>query len=159
MVGMLENVVAAWKEPISRIGDWSVLVKNIQPKRTVCGPVYEISNLVDRPQECLAIADMRAVQVAYPHYHTQGEIYFVLQGTGVTVVGSEEIMLAPGVIVMIPPITAHFTIVYADLVLAVVNSPPYVTGCTIELMESDPTVKFDRVQFDKWYGLSKKIEL
>ena len=54
----------------------------IHPKPTGCGPVYELKNPIERPNESFAIADMREIQVAEPHYHPETEIYFVLEGRG-----------------------------------------------------------------------------
>ena len=142
-------IADAWMRAICLIEDWSQLVKNITPKITVCGPIYEIQNLIERPHEDIAIADMRQVAVALPHYHVQDEIYFALQGSGLVVVGGEEIFIQKGSVVTIPSNTAHFTIPFDDLVLAVVCSPPYVNGCCMELTASNSAVKFSQDQFDE----------
>jgi len=68
------------------MGDWQEVVEGITPKDTYCSPVYEPKSPLDRPNESFAIADMREIKVAEPHYHTNGETetYFILSGSGLT---------------------------------------------------------------------------
>ncbi len=122
----MEVVVAAWQPYLDSIDDWQQVVEGIEPKPTGCGPVYELPNPVDRPNESFAIADMRELKVYEPHYHANGEteIYVVLQGLGTIVVGMKEQRIEKGSVIVTPPDTTHFTIPESDLVLAVINTPP-----------------------------------
>jgi mannose-6-phosphate isomerase-like protein (cupin superfamily) len=94
---------------------------------------------------------MREVKVASPHYHKNGEteIYFVIQGSGLTVVGGKEFQLEKGSVVVTPPNTTHFTIPKNDLVMMVINTPSFNAGNIVEPTESDRQVKFDKEQYDK----------
>jgi mannose-6-phosphate isomerase-like protein (cupin superfamily) len=94
---------------------------------------------------------MRGVKVALPHYHKNGEteIYFVIQGLGLTVVGGKEIYLEKGSVVVTPPNTTHFTIPKRDLVMMVINTPNFNAENIVEPTDSDPNVKFDKEQYDK----------
>lgn len=124
----VESVVAVWQPYIETIADWQQLVQGVEPKPTGCGPVYELkSPLPERGDESFAIADMRDVFVAEPHFHPNGEteIYFVLSGIGNVVVGGKENKVRPGSVVITPPDTTHFTIPEQGLVLAVVNTPSF----------------------------------
>ncbi len=93
---------------------------------------------------------MREVNVAYPHYHKgrETEIYFVIQGTGLTVVGGKEIELNKGSVVITPPNTTHYTFPKNDLVMIVVNVPRFSAKNIGEPKETDPEVKFDKDQYD-----------
>lgn len=146
----MDTVVAAWESYVDTVSDWKVLVEGVTPKETDCGLVYELGDPIDRPGESLAIADMRELEVAEPHYHTGGEteIYFVLEGAGLVVVGGVETPVAEGSVVVTPPDTAHFTIP-DGLVLAVVNTPPFSADNYVALTDSDARVGFDREQYDR----------
>jgi mannose-6-phosphate isomerase-like protein (cupin superfamily) len=120
----------------------------IHPKPTGCGPVYELKNPIERPNESFAIADMREIQVAEPHYHPETEIYFVLEGRGRMFIRDEEQLLELGSVVVIPPNSAHFTIPGGGLVLAVVNTPPFQPEHYIPLGTSNNDVGFDKAMFD-----------
>ena len=141
----IDEVFAAWKSYVDSIKDWQALVAGIIPKPTGCGPVYELPNPIDRPNESFAIADMRNLQYAEPHYHTNGEteIYIVLTGLGTIVVGGTESQLEPGSVSVTPPEIAHFTIPRENLVLAVINTPPFNAANAISLADSNTTVHFD----------------
>ncbi|MDB5178673.1 MAG: hypothetical protein JWN01_616 [Patescibacteria group bacterium] len=145
----IKALIAVWQPFTEKLEDWQSLVKTTEPKETYCGPVYEPASPLDRPNESFAIADMRQVKVAEPHYHANGEteIYFVISGTGLTVVGGEEIPLSKGTIVATPPGTAHFTIPRENLVMVVINTPPFNPENNIHLPASNPMVKFDHEQF------------
>ncbi len=123
----IDAVLAAWTPYINSIDNWESLVEGVTPKETNCGPVYEIPNPIDRPGESFAIADMRGVEHAEPHYHANGEteIYVVLSGLGKVVVGGVESQLEPGTVSVTPPDTAHYAIPTDNLVLAVINTPPF----------------------------------
>ncbi len=147
-------LVAAWKPFVANLDGWQKLVEGVTPKQTYCGPIYEPKSPLDRPNESFAIADMREVKFAEPHYHTGGEseVYFVVSGTGVTVDGGKEIPLEPGVVVVTPPNVAHFTIPKENLVLVVINTPPFNPANNLHVEHSDPSVGFDEAQFQRLKG-------
>lgn len=146
----MDEVIAAWKNYLDSVEDWQAVVKDVVPKETQCGPVYEPQSPLPERGETFAISDMRNVKVAYPHYHKNGEteIYFVVQGTGLTVVGGEEIALKKGSVVVTPPNTTHFTIPEKDLVMLVINTPSFNAENIVEPTESNPEVKFDKEQYE-----------
>ncbi len=148
----IREVIDAWKPYIAAISDWQKLVQHVEPKLTQCGPVYEIPNPIEgRENESFAISDMRQVKRAAPHYHTNGEteIYFILQGEGLTVDGGKEIPIKQGSIVITPPNTAHFTIPKQDLVLVVINTPPFSPHNCIDISETDEKLGFDKAQYER----------
>ncbi len=147
----MDEIVNAWKQYLDNLNDWQSIVDEVTPKITQCGPVYEPASPLPERSETFAISDMRDVKVAYPHYHKnrESEIYFVIQGTGLTVVGGEEIALEKGSVVVTPPNTTHFTIPEHDLVMMVINTPDFNADNIVELTKSDPNVKFDKRQYDK----------
>jgi mannose-6-phosphate isomerase-like protein (cupin superfamily) len=147
----IDEVVLIWKNYVDSIDNWESLIKGITPKNTICGPVYERPSPLEGRSETFAIGDMRRIKVAHPHYHKNGEteIYFVLQGSGLTVVGGEERYIEKGSVVVTPPDTAHFTIPKYDLVLVIVNTPSFNPNNNIEIEKTDSSVKFDRNQYDK----------
>lgn len=147
----IDEIVKVWKEYVDSIEDWQPLVDGVEPKQTSCGPVYEPqSPLTDRP-ETFAISDMRNIEVATPHYHANGEteIYFVIQGSGLTVVGGEEKRIQKGSVVITPPNTTHFTIPEKDLVMVVINSPSFNPANNIDIQETDSALKFDKEQYQR----------
>jgi mannose-6-phosphate isomerase-like protein (cupin superfamily) len=123
----MQEVVGAWSEYLATVDNWEALVEGIEPKVGGCGLVYEVPNPIERPDESFAIADMRQLELSEPHKHINGEteIYFVVQGVGKIAVGNEIHDLAPGTSIVTPPDTAHITLPGKDLVLAVVNTPPF----------------------------------
>lgn len=145
----INQVVTAWQGYLETAPDWRTIVENIEPKATGCGPVYDVPNPIERPNESFAISDMTGVKVAEPHYHANGEteIYIVLNGLGKTYVRDEVHELKPGVVVVTPPETTHFTIPEADLVMAVINTPPFSPHNVVDLHESNPAVGFDATQY------------
>jgi mannose-6-phosphate isomerase-like protein (cupin superfamily) len=150
----IQEILAAWQPYISKLaqsGDWQSAARGITPKATGCGPVYELAGPLDRPGESFAIADMREIPYAQPHYHTGGEteIYFVIAGQGMAVVGGRETLVTLGDIVVTPPGTAHYLIPASGLVVAVVNTPPFNPANNVDLAESNPKVGFDSEQFRK----------
>lgn len=130
------------------IKNWQQLVEDVTPKQTGCGPVYELPNPIERPNENFAIADMRTIHFAEPHYHVETEIYFVLQGNGLIVIGGKEQEISKGTVVTIPSNIAHFTIPKENLVLAVINTPPFKQENYIVLQASNKKVGFDKDQLD-----------
>ncbi len=149
----IQQIVDKWKEYIDTVSDWEVLTKNVEPKQTICGPVYELPSPRADLQGTFAIADMRNVEVAEPHYHTNGEteMYFVISGSGLTVVGGREINIKKGSVIITPPDTGHFTIPKENLVLVVINLPKFDQNNNIDLKDkqSNPEVGFDHEQYNK----------
>jgi len=146
---VLSELVAETQIFLELNSDWRQLVGNTPPKATNCGPVYELETQSGCSSFGFAIADMRGIGVASPHYHTNGEteIYFVLEGSGHVVLRGKERIVKKGDVVVIPPDTAHYVFSIKGLVLAVVNQPPFNPKNCIDLTESDPEVKFDLEQF------------
>lgn len=138
----IEELVNTWQEYLKTI-DWRKLVAGIEPKLGGCGKVYEISNPIDRQNESFAIADMRGLEFSEPHKHINGEteIYFILEGSGRIGIGTEIKELKPGIVVVTSPDTAHCT--YSpnkDIVLAVVNTPPFNANNVVTLDETEAAV-------------------
>ncbi len=147
----MDEIVSAWKQYLDNLKDWEAVINGVTPKKTQCGPVYEPESPLPDRTETFAISDMRSVKVALPHYHKNGEteVYFVIQGSGLTVVGGEEFQLEKGSVVVTPPNITHFTIPKNDLVIIVINTPNFNAENIVEPMESDPEVKFVKEQYDK----------
>lgn len=138
----MNEVVGAWQGYLDSAPHWEKLVEGIEPKVGGCGLVYEVSNPIDRPDESFAIADMRSLDVSEPHKHINGEteIYFVLEGVGKIAVGTQVQDLQPGTVIVTPPDTMHVTLPNKDLVLAVVNTPPFELDNYVVVNEDDPIV-------------------
>lgn len=77
----IQASILAWRGYLTQ-HNWQQLIEGVMPKLTGCGPVYELPNYLEREGESFAIADMREVKVAEPHYHPSPcvEIYLALQG-------------------------------------------------------------------------------
>jgi len=147
----IEELINVWQAYITTMGDWQALVKGVVPKQTYCGPIYEPQSPLNRPNESFAISDMRHIKVAHPHYHTGGEteIYFVLSGSGLTVDGGEELQIKAGDVIVTPPQTAHFTIPKENLVMIVINMPPFNPDNNIGIEATDASVKYDHAQYKR----------
>jgi mannose-6-phosphate isomerase-like protein (cupin superfamily) len=147
----VDEIVSVWKQYVDGLENWEKLVEGVVPKQTICGPVYEPESPFPGRTETFAIADMRAVKVAHPHYHKDGEteIYFVIRGSGLTVMGGEEISVEKGSVVVTPPNTAHFTVPEKGLVLMVINTPFFNPSNNVEIEETDASVKFDKAQYER----------
>lgn len=149
----INELVNAWQAYFKTVDNWQELIEGIEPKATGCGPVYELDNTLDRSNESLAIADMRNIEYATPHYHTNGEteIYFVLSGSGLVVVGNEEKRIKKDDVVVIPLDTAHYTIPDKEhgLVLAVANTPPFNPVNAVDITEDSPEFAFDLHKFQQ----------
>jgi mannose-6-phosphate isomerase-like protein (cupin superfamily) len=147
---LVEELIAAWQQYIKTMPNWQELAKGVTAKQTYCGPVYEPAHTLDRPNESFAISDMRNVTIAEPHYHTsETEIYFVLSGTGLTVVGGQEVQIQTGDVIVTPPKTTHFTIPKENLVLMVINTPPFNPDNNIHIDTSDKKLGYDHEQFKR----------
>lgn len=144
----IEELISVWQTYIAMMNSWQEMVKNTTPKQTHCGPIYEPASPLDRPNESFAISDMRDVSVAEPHYHTgEIEIYFVLSGSGLTVVGGEELQIKEGDVIVTPPETAHFTIPKENLVMIVINTPPFDPKNNIGIDGTKPGVGYNHEQY------------
>jgi mannose-6-phosphate isomerase-like protein (cupin superfamily) len=122
----LESLITAWHSYLLTIGEWQDVIRGIVPRTTGCGLIYELVNPLGRSQESFAIADMRGLKVAEPHYHhLETEVYFILQGSGLFVIAGNEQFLEKGSFLVIPPETAHYVLPKEDLILAVINTPPF----------------------------------
>lgn len=150
----MDELIIYWKKYISGIENWQSIIKGITPKQTGCGPLYELPNLPDRPNESFAIADMRNIKYVEPHYHTNGdsEIQFVLQGSGLMVNNGVEERIVKGSVIIIPPEVAYFIIIEHDLVVAAINTPPFKPEDYIVVKESNTRVGFDKGQFKRLIG-------
>lgn len=145
------EIVEAWRPYVESIEHWQELAADVLPKVTGCGPVYELPNPIDRPGESFAIADMRRIPFSDPHYHTNDEleIQFVLQGSGLWVIGGEERRLQKGDVAILEPEVAYFTVVEKSLVIAAINSPVFNPENNIAIQETDAEHKFDQQQFER----------
>lgn len=148
-INNLDEIIYVWEKYLNELNDWKILIKDAKPKITGNGEIYGLKNPINRPNESFAIADMRKISFAEPHYHPETEIYFILQGSGKVVIGGKEEVVQKSSIVIIPSNIAHFTIPKNDLVLAVINTPPFKMENYFALSENNKTVKFDKNQFDR----------
>lgn len=144
----LQETICAWQTYLSAVPTWQQLIIG-QAKECGCGLVYSIPNPIDRANESFAIADMSNLAFSEPHYHPEIEIYFILQGSGLVVVGKEEHEVKKGSIVIIPSNIAHFTIPEKDLVMAVVNTPPFNEEHYYPLAEDNNEIIFNKNHFDR----------
>lgn len=149
----IQTLVDAWQPYHASVGNWQELVQDIDPKTTGCGPVYELDSPLDRPNESFAVADMRGVDFAQPHYHANGEteVYFVLAGVGRVVVGNDVRNVGAGDVVVTPSGVAHYAIPdkKQGLVLGVVNTPSFKLENNIDVTETNPDVSYDHELFKK----------
>lgn len=146
----IETIVIAWQN-FFKTNDWKKLILNRKPHRSPCGLVYELPNFLHRSNEGLAIVDMQNISFAEPHYHPDHnvEIYFVMQGSGLVVVGKEDNHIKTGDVLVIPANKAHFTIPKKGFVIAAINTPPYNSSNYIPLTKSDLSVDFDYNYFKR----------
>lgn len=154
----IQELVSSWQQFLFQ-NPWHELIKNRTPLKVGCGTVYELPNFLNRPNEDFAIVDMRDILYAEPHYHPENdyEIYFVLQGTAIVVVGRFEHHVKRGDVIVISPNKAHFTIPDENYVLACVNTPPYNPEHFIVLTETNENFEFDKEQFDRLVSARLKI--
>lgn len=147
-----DETIQAWQEFCAK-NDWQKLIEGVTPKQTGCGPVYELPNYLERPNESFAIVDMREVKVAEPHYHPAPdvEIYLVLQGEALVVVGGEERKVAAGDAVVVTPGHVHFTVPNDQFVIAAINIPEFQPDhyITVPTDQDDPEHKFSAAQFKR----------
>lgn len=154
----MDMLIAAWQNYLDQPDSWQGRIKDVTPRKTGCGLVYELGNPLDRPDEDLAIVDMRLLAYTEPHCHNiSSEIYFVLQGEGYVVVGADQHLIQQKSVVVVPVRLGHFIIPHHDLVEAVVNTPPFSPDDYIPLDQSDQTVHFDKNLFTTLVTERKKI--
>jgi mannose-6-phosphate isomerase-like protein (cupin superfamily) len=149
----ITSLIDAWRPYIAAVEDWQALVEGVEPKATGCGPVYELDSPIGRSDESFAVADMRGVEFAQPHYHANGEVevYFVLHGLGRVVVGNEILQVEKGSVVITPSGTVHYALPDKEqgLVLAVVNTPPFELVNNIDVSETDSVHQYDHELFKR----------
>ncbi len=143
----IRPLIIIWNDYFAGCPGWEKLVEGITPKVGACGPVYEMPMPFDRPDQSYAIADMRGLPFSAPHYHKETEIYFVLEGSGLVVVGGDEIVAKKGDVIVTSPDTAHFVIPQGGLVLGVISTPPF--QGELPVTETDLSVKFNKAQFER----------
>ncbi len=144
----VQMLVDAWQDFFNE-SNWQELIKGYSPIYGNCGIVYDLPNFLNRLNEGLAIVDMRQLDAAEPHYHPDLEVYFVLQGEALVVVGNERYSVKKGDVVAILPFKAHYTIPNEEFVIACINVPPYTPESYIQLTASNAAVDFDSKQFEK----------
>lgn len=145
----MDHAIELWKTYAQSFDNWRSIVKNIEPKECGCGLVYELSHPLNRTSESFAIADMSNLAFSEPHYHIDTEIYIILQGTGIVVVGGQEHHVSKDSVIVTPPNTAHFTIPEKDLVMAVINIPAFKIENYVPLTADNAVVKFSQQQFER----------
>lgn len=141
------ELIAVWSIYFAQC-DLQEIMRTHTPITTGCGIVYELPNVLNRADESCAIVDMRNIAWTEPHYHVETEIYFVLQGNGRIVIDRHEQAIASGDVIVVPSNKAHFVIPGNDLIIGVINTPPFNAEHYIPLTESNSAVGFDRDQFD-----------
>lgn len=144
-----DQAIALWKSYAPNFNNWQQIVKNICPKECDCGLVYELPHPLNRLTESFAIADMSNLPFSEPHYHLDTEIYIILQGTGIVVVGGQIHEVSKDCIIVTPPHTAHFTIPEKDLVMAVINIPAFKIENYVPITGDNSAVKFSQKQFEE----------
>jgi ADP-ribose pyrophosphatase YjhB (NUDIX family) len=145
----IEGSIVAWQSFL-KDRPWQELISGCTPKSGGCGIIYELPNFIVRKGESFAIADMRAIPYSEPHYHLRGtEIYFVVQGGGIVVVGNQEYEVQEGAVIVTQPLTTHYVIPNKECVIAVVNIPEFSIDdyCPVNATQRD--VKFDKAQFEQ----------
>lgn len=141
------ELIAVWSIYFAQC-DLQEIMRTHTPITTGCGVVYELPNVLNRIDESCAIVDMRNIAWTEPHYHVETEIYFVLQGNGRIVIDRHEQAITAGDVIVVPSNKAHFVIPSDDLIIGVINTPPFNAEHYIPLAESNNAVGFDRDQFD-----------
>lgn len=146
----LATLIKTWQDYLSAFDDWRDIIGEAEPKENLCGTIYLPPDPLRRENESFAVADMSKIELCHPHYHPETEIYFILQGNGLVIVGGEEHYVEKNSFVVIPGNTAHFTLPIEDLVLAVVCTPPYNGECALSLDEDNPSVKYDHTLISRY---------
>lgn len=139
-------LIAAWQSFFNTL-NCQEIITNYTPKKNGCGIIYELPNFLNRPNESCALADMRGLPFAEPHYHPELEIYFVLEGSATIVIGTTAYQVKKGDYIVIPPQKAHFTIPDSNFIIGIINTPPFKPEHYIALTQSNSIVEFDHQQF------------
>jgi mannose-6-phosphate isomerase-like protein (cupin superfamily) len=150
-----KSLVQTWQLFFDKF-NWCHVVKNYQAFHGNCGNVYELPNFLDRPNEGLAIVDMRQIKFAPAHYHPDLEVYFILQGQALVFVGKQKYNVKQSDSVIIHPFKAHYVLPNSKCVIACVNTPPYTPDSYIELNESSSHVEFNKELYERHIKLSFK---
>ncbi len=145
----INQMIIAWQTYIHTKANWHELVNSVVPKYTGNGAIYELPNFLNRPNESFAVCDMRELLFSEPHYHPDNdiEIYFVLEGSALVVVGNNEQHAHKGDVIIIPSNTAHFTIPNNEFIMAIVNTPLFKFESYIVVNQTNPDVIFDHEYF------------
>ncbi|QQR49812.1 cupin domain-containing protein [bacterium] len=146
----IKTLIFFWQQTIKNL-NWENLIKETTPKNVGCGLVYELNTIKGLGAESFAIADMRHIACAEPHYHdnNETEIYFVLQGSALVVITDQELHVTTGDVIVIEPYKAHFTIPDKNFIIAAVNTPPFNPQNYIPLSETNHSVGFDLEKFNQ----------
>lgn len=147
-VPQTDKIIQKWQQYLQTIKDWRNLIAHITPKECGCGLVYELPHISNSKNESFAIANMSNLLISEPHYHPELEIYFILEGTGLVVVGNTEHTVQKNSVVVIAPNIAHYTIPEKNLVMAVVNMPALNAQNYVPLLDGNAHVQFSKKQFD-----------
>lgn len=158
-VAQLQELMDSW-QTFYKNNDYRDLMTRVKPLVDGCGIIYELKNepiSSTRLHETICIVDMtKVVGATEPHFHRKGiEIYLILQGTGIVVVGDQEYSVKPGDSVYIPTLLGHYTVPTKDLVLAVVNIPCFDRDDFFDLNVADDTVR-TMVKYDHAHYLRLK---
>lgn len=144
------QLIQKWQQYLQTIEDWKKLVNGTIPNECGCGLVYELPHIATCLKESFAIADMSNLLISEPHYHPELEIYFIIEGTGLVVVGNIEYSVQKNSVVVIAPNVAHYTVPKKNLVMAVINMPPFNAQNYVPLMDDNWQVQFSKKQFDSY---------
>lgn len=146
----IEESVHTWKNFLAT-QSWQQLVAMIEPQESINGIIYVLPNSLNRHNESIAIIDMRKLHHTEPHYHSAHvtEVYFILQGSGIVVVGNKESSFVAGDVIVTPPLTTHYVIPDNQCVMAVVNIPTFNVEDYHVITETNEAVKFDKMQFER----------
>jgi mannose-6-phosphate isomerase-like protein (cupin superfamily) len=154
----IEESVHAWKNFLAT-HYWQHLVANSEPQESINGIIYALPNSLIRDNESIVIIDMRKLHHTEPHYHSAHvtEIYFILQGGGIVVVGNKESSFTAGDVIVTPPLTTHYVIPDDQCVMAVVNLPTFNIEDYHVIAETNEAVKFDKAQFEQLTQTDHKV--
>lgn len=143
----MTEIIEVWQYYLRTL-DWRQALRAIKPLQTANGLVYELAAPGERTNESIALVDMTNLKASEPHYHPELEIYFVLQGLGITIIAGKEHRLEPNGALVIPSNKAHYTIPDGKLVLAVVNTPPFNPANYTAVYQDNESVQFNKNQYD-----------
>lgn len=144
------TAMCSWKNFL-KASNWKDLIAGVEPIVNNNGLIYELPNFLKRVNESIAIVDMSSLKISDPHYHPTGnyEIYLILSGSALIIVGSDELHVRSGDVVIIPPNKAHFTVPNGHFVFAAISTPPFAPRNYIPIQETDSSVQFDAEKFNQ----------